>query len=59
MFELGCAPGAFDEHHAEQVPLPGRKPTKEKQAYRAAQVVLKRERRARKRTHDLNVLDDE
>lgn len=53
IFELGCAPGAFDEHHAEQAALPGRKPTKEKQAARAAQVVRKRERRARRRTHEL------
>jgi predicted MPP superfamily phosphohydrolase len=53
IFELGCAPGAFDEHHAEQIALPGRKPTQEKQAYRAAQVVRKRERRARRRTHEL------
>jgi predicted MPP superfamily phosphohydrolase len=57
MFELGCAPGAFDEHHTEQPALPGRKPTKEKEAYRAAQVVKKRERRARKRTHPLKTLD--
>ena len=27
MFELGCAPGDFVEHHAEQEPMPGRKPT--------------------------------
>jgi predicted MPP superfamily phosphohydrolase len=58
IFELGCAPGAFDEHHAEQPALPGRKPTQEKQAYRAAQVIRKRERRARKRTLDLKI-DDE
>jgi predicted MPP superfamily phosphohydrolase len=55
IFELGCAPGAFDEHHAEQAAFPGRKPTKEKQAARAAQVVRKRERRARKRTHSLKI----
>jgi hypothetical protein len=24
VFELGHAPGAFDEHHAEQAALPGR-----------------------------------
>jgi predicted MPP superfamily phosphohydrolase len=57
VFELGCAPGAFDEHHAEQTALPGRKPTLEKQARRAAQVLRKRERRARKRTHELKVED--
>jgi predicted MPP superfamily phosphohydrolase len=55
VFELGCAPGAFDEHHAEQTALPGRKPTIEKQARRAAQVVRKRERRARKRTFELKI----
>jgi predicted MPP superfamily phosphohydrolase len=55
IFELGCAPGAFDEHHAEQPALPGRKPTIEKQARRAAQVVAKRERRARKRTQTLKI----
>jgi hypothetical protein len=27
VFELGHASGAFDEHHAEQAALPGRKPT--------------------------------
>jgi predicted MPP superfamily phosphohydrolase len=50
MFELGCAPGAFEEHHAEQEALPGRKPSIAKQARRAAQVARKRERRARRRT---------
>jgi hypothetical protein len=59
IFELGCAPGAFDEHHAEQAALPGRKPTKEKEAARAAQVIRKRERRARKRTHDLKVIEED
>jgi predicted MPP superfamily phosphohydrolase len=53
IFELGCAPGAFDEHHAEQPALPGRKPTKEKQAARAMQVIRKRERRARRRTTEM------
>jgi uncharacterized protein len=27
LFELGCPPGAFDEHHEEQKPHPGRKPS--------------------------------
>jgi predicted MPP superfamily phosphohydrolase len=51
MFELGCQPGDFDEHHAAQQPLPGRKPTMEKVARRAAAVVrqsLLRERRLRR-----------
>jgi predicted MPP superfamily phosphohydrolase len=56
MFELGCAPGAFEEHHAEQAPLRGRRPSSAKQARRAAQVLLKRERRARRRTAPLRTL---
>jgi len=42
MFELGCQPGDFVEHHAEQEPLRGRKPTQEKMARRAAAVIRKR-----------------
>jgi predicted MPP superfamily phosphohydrolase len=53
VFELGCAPGAFEEHHAEQAPLPGRRPSSRKQERRALQVVRKRERRARKRTTEV------
>jgi predicted MPP superfamily phosphohydrolase len=56
IFELGCAPGAFEEHHAEQEPLRGRRPSSAKQARRAAQVLLKRERRARRRTSPLRTL---
>jgi predicted MPP superfamily phosphohydrolase len=61
VFELGCAPGAFEEHHAEQAALPGRRPSSRQQARRAAQVLLKRERRARRRTSPLPVIapDDE
>jgi predicted MPP superfamily phosphohydrolase len=47
IFELGCQPGDFVEHHAEQEPLKGRKPTQEKIARRAAAVVRKRLRRER------------
>jgi predicted MPP superfamily phosphohydrolase len=50
IFELGCQPGDFDEHHAAQAPLPGRKPSPKQMARRAAAVVQKRmdrERRAR------------
>ena len=47
MFELGCEPGDFVEHHAEQEPLPGRKPTQRTIAKRAAAVVRKRLRRER------------
>jgi uncharacterized protein len=56
IFELGHAPGTFDEHHTEQVPLPGRKPTAELMAKRAAQVAKKRERRARRRTREVELL---
>jgi predicted MPP superfamily phosphohydrolase len=49
MFELGCAPGDFVEHHAEQAPMPGRKPTQATMAKRAAAVVRKRLRREKRR----------
>jgi predicted MPP superfamily phosphohydrolase len=42
IFELGCQPGDFVEHHSEQEPLRGRKPTAEMIARRAAAVVRKR-----------------
>jgi predicted MPP superfamily phosphohydrolase len=45
MFELGCEPGDFVEHHSEQKPLRGRKPTQQLIAKRAAAVVRKRLRR--------------
>lgn len=48
IFELGAAPGSFAEHHTEQPPLKGRKPTPEVQAKRAAQVVKKREKREKR-----------
>jgi uncharacterized protein len=48
MFELGCQPGDFDEHHAAQEPLPGRKPTQQQIARRAAAVVRKRLLRERR-----------
>jgi len=48
MFELGCEPGDFVEHHAEQEPLRGRKPTPETVARRAAAVLRKRLRRERR-----------
>ena len=47
MFELGCEPGDFVEHHAEQEPLKGRKPTQRTIAKRAAAVLRKRLRRER------------
>ena len=48
MFELGCEPGDFVEHHAEQEPLKGRKPTQRTIARRAAAVLRKRLRRERR-----------
>jgi uncharacterized protein len=48
LFELGCAPGDFVEHHSEQEPMPGRKPTQATMARRAAAVVRKRLRREKR-----------
>ena len=51
VFELGHAPGAFDEHHAEQEPLAGREPsdkTKVRRAFAVERKRLKRERLAAK-----------
>lgn len=47
IFELGVAPGSFDEHHKEQEALEGRHPSAALRAKRARQVVEKRERRER------------
>ena len=55
IFELGQAPGSFAEPHAEQSALLGRKPSPWLVEKRAAAVVRKRERRARKRTRDVPV----
>jgi predicted MPP superfamily phosphohydrolase len=54
IFELGYAPGAFLEPHEEQEALRGRKPSASLMERRAAQVLRKRERRARKRTRQLD-----
>ena len=48
LFELGQPIGAFDEHHAEQAPLPGRKPTPEQQEQRRRKVLLKALKRQRR-----------
>lgn len=48
IFELGHAPGSFDEHHAEQTPLSGRKPSEKVREKRAAKVVRNREKRERR-----------
>jgi predicted MPP superfamily phosphohydrolase len=48
IFELGQHPGAFEEHHEAQAPLPGRKPTPEQMERRAAAVIRKRLQRERR-----------
>jgi hypothetical protein len=48
MFELGAQPGDFAEHHEEQEPLEGRKPTPEQTERRAAAVIRKRLLRERR-----------
>lgn len=50
IFELGHAPGSFDEHHAEQAPLSGRAPTAEQKAKRRAAVERKRRKRGERDT---------
>lgn len=49
IFELGSAPGAFDEHHAEQPALPGRAPSAELQEKRRAAVAKKVAARSKRR----------
>jgi choline dehydrogenase-like flavoprotein len=48
VFELGHAPGSFDEHHGEQVPHRGRKPSDKAQKRRAAKVVKNQQKRERR-----------
>lgn len=48
VFELGRAPGSFDEPHAEQCPGKGREASPRRQYRRAAAVVRKERRRARR-----------
>ena len=48
VFELGVAPGSFDEHHGEQPPLGGRKPTAKTMMKRYAKVLRNRESRERR-----------
>jgi predicted MPP superfamily phosphohydrolase len=55
MFELGHAPGSFEEHHNEQPALPGRKPSPKVMEKRALQVLRKRERRARRKTQSIEI----
>jgi predicted MPP superfamily phosphohydrolase len=59
IFELGQAPGSFAEHHAEQTPLLGRKPSAELIEKRNAAVRRKRERRARKRTREWTIVRED
>jgi len=56
VFELGVSPGIFDEHHAEQPALPGRKVTARKLERRIAKVARKRERRANRQTQEMPVV---
>jgi len=49
IFELGAIPGALDEHHEEQEPLPGRKPSARTKARRHEAVQKKRVRREKQR----------
>ena len=48
LFELGLEPGAFDEHHDVQPPLPGRTPSEKTKEKRRLQVLKKAERRRRR-----------
>lgn len=47
LFELGLALGSIDEHHEEQPPLPGRKPSRETVEKRRAMVAKKAAKRER------------
>ncbi|HZF50748.1 MAG TPA: metallophosphoesterase [Polyangiaceae bacterium] len=49
IFELGHEPGSFNEHHQEQVPLKGRKPSEKAQAKRHAKVLKNQEKREQRR----------
>jgi predicted MPP superfamily phosphohydrolase len=53
IFELGIPPGRFDEHHAEQLALPGRKVSARKLERRIAKVARKRQQRANRKTSQL------
>ena len=49
LFELGVQPGHYDdEHHGEQIPLPGRKPSEKTKQKRYEYVVKRREQRERR-----------
>lgn len=57
IFELGEAPGTFDEHHSEQESLPGREPTTEKTLKRRAAVVKKAAKRQERHERHQRRLD--
>lgn len=62
IFELGTEPGSFDEHHEEQQPAPGRKPSeqlKAKRAVTARKKSAKRREKARRNGVDPFSADDE
>lgn len=56
VFDLGHAPGAFDEHHREQLPLEGRSPSRRTKERRAKAVIDKAVRRARRRRRLLDAV---
>ena len=53
VFELGVAPGEFDEHHQEQRPMPGRVVSSAKLKRRIARVARRRARRASRPTVEI------
>lgn len=53
IFELGAQPGSLEEHHEEQVALPGRKPSPELRAKRHAAAKKKAFVRAKRRERSL------
>lgn len=59
IFELGAAPGSFEEHHVDQPPLPGRPLTEKQRNKRIQQVEAKRERRERKAARSRPRSDDD
>jgi predicted MPP superfamily phosphohydrolase len=48
IFELGAMPGSLEEHHDEQIALPGRKPSAELKARRQAAAAKKAAKRSRR-----------
>ena len=48
LFELGLVPGAIEEHHREQPPMPGRRPSEKLRRRRRAKVAAKARKRGAK-----------